>query len=117
MESKLKRKDSHAPYHKCNDWRFKVRNSVLKGFCLIMVIVDYQWLNLGYLDEWELEIKMMKELSSAQRKKLCLSVKTLDRVYASLVYIGSYIIKKYCNIYSRLQIYTVNSFCTLAPIL
>ena len=46
---------------------------------------------MGYLDEWELEIKMMKELSAAQRKKLYLSAETLDWVYASLV--GSYIIK------------------------
>ena len=33
---------------------------------------------MGYLDEWELEIKMMKGLSAAQRKKLCLSAETLE---------------------------------------
>jgi hypothetical protein len=33
---------------------------------------------LGYLDEWELEIRMMKKLSAAQKKKLCLSKETLE---------------------------------------
>ena len=33
---------------------------------------------LGYLDEWELEIKIMKELSAAQRKKFRLSAETLE---------------------------------------
>ena len=40
-----------------------------------------QWLNrdfLGYFEEWKLEIKMMKYLSAAQRKRLCLSSETLE---------------------------------------
>ena len=42
LESKLKRKDSRAPYHKCNNWSFKVRNSVfriLKGFYFLIMVI------------------------------------------------------------------------------
>ena len=40
LESKLKRKDSRAPYCKYNDWRFKVRNSVLKKVLLFLIMVN-----------------------------------------------------------------------------
>ena len=35
LESKLKRKDSRAPYRKCNDWRFKVQASIVYIYILM----------------------------------------------------------------------------------